>query len=49
QVSPGFYAWTKHLLLRYRYDEDSSHPSSLYTDTMPTTPLAGISLYTPRI
>lgn len=49
QVSPAFYAWSKHLLLRYRYSSEAAHPISLNANTMPTTSLAGISLYTPRI
>ncbi len=49
QVSPAFYAWSKHLLLRYRYSSDAAHPVTLDANTMPTTSLAGISLYTPRI
>lgn len=49
QVSPAFYAWSKHLLLRYRYSSDAAHPITLDANTMPTTSLAGISLYTPRI
>eukprot|EP00752_Nemacystus_decipiens_P007045 g6318.t1 len=49
EVSPAFYAWSKHLLLRYRYSSDAAHPITLDANTMPTTSLAGISLYTPRI
>lgn len=49
EVSPAFYAWSKHLLLRYRYSSDAAHPVTLNANTMPTTSLAGISLYTPRI
>ncbi|CAN0540819.1 unnamed protein product, partial [Scytosiphon promiscuus] len=49
QVSRGVYAWAKNVLLQYRYGSDSDHPDSLDENTMPTTPLAGISLYTPRI
>lgn len=49
EVSPAFYAWSKHLLLRYRYSSDAAHPITLNANTMPTTSLAGISLYTPRI
>lgn len=49
QVSPAFYAWSKHLLLKYRYSSDAAHPITLDGNTMPTTSLAGISLYTPRI
>lgn len=49
EVSPAFYAWSKHLLLRYRYSSDAAHPITLDANTRPTTSLAGISLYTPRI
>lgn len=49
EVSPAFYAWAKHLLLRYRYSSEAAHPDTLNGNTVPTTSLAGISLYTPRI
>eukprot|EP00904_Undaria_pinnatifida_P003778 jgi/Undpi1/13400/HiC_scaffold_8.g03059.m1 len=39
----------ENVLLQYRYVSKNAYPDYLDEDTIPTTPLAGISLYTPRI